>query len=69
MLPARFWDWGCLDWYVGFFIQESGPHQTKQYTAGVCVDGEVYGVGTAGSKQAAEKLAAKAALKKLRLAF
>lgn len=52
-----------------FIIQESGPHQTKQYTAGACVDGEVYGVGTARSKQAAEKLAAKAALKKLGLAF
>ena len=25
MLPARFWDWGCLDWYVGFFPDRQSP--------------------------------------------
>lgn len=67
-----FQQWSLLNFSQNpryFIIRESGPHQTKQYTAGAFVDGEVYGVGTARSKQAAEKLAAKAALKKLGLAF
>jgi ribonuclease-3 len=54
-----------------FILEELEPNQTKtrQFTAGACVDGEVYGVGTEYSRPAAEKLAAEAALKKLGLAF
>lgn len=52
-----------------FILQESMPNSVKQYTAGACAGGELFGIGTARSKLAAEKRAAKAALKKLGLAF
>jgi ribonuclease-3 len=52
-----------------FILQESEPDSTKQFTVGACVGGEVLGVGTARSEQAAKKRAAAAVLKKFGLAF
>ena len=52
-----------------FILEESGSDDIQQFTAGACVAGEVYGVGTGRTKQAAEKLAAAAALQKLGLVF
>ncbi len=44
--------------------EETGPAHNKTFTIAVSIDGIVYGVGTAGSKKAAEQEAAKEALKK-----
>lgn len=48
-------------------IDESGLDHAKEFTAEVRVKGKVYGVGKGRRKQDAEKRAAKAALKKVRV--
>jgi ribonuclease-3 len=48
-------------------IQEAGPDHAKEFTVEVRVNGQVYGQGSGRSKKEAEKRAAEAALKKLRL--
>lgn len=47
-------------------VAQSGPEHARKFTAEVRVAGKIYGKGTERSKQAAEKLAAEAALKKVR---
>ncbi len=47
-------------------VEQSGPEHARKFTAEVRVAGKSYGRGTERSKQAAEKLAAEAALKKVR---
>ena len=46
-------------------IEEEGPSHDKTFTAGVFIEGEPYGRGTAGSKQKAEQQAAAEALDQL----
>jgi ribonuclease-3 len=46
---------------------EEGPDHAKEFTAEVYVSGKMYGVGRGRRKQDAEKIAAEAALKKVRL--
>jgi ribonuclease-3 len=48
-------------------VGDSGPDHDKYFDVEVIIDGEVYGQGRGHSKQAAAKVAAKAALEKLRL--
>ncbi|AFZ07169.1 Ribonuclease 3 [Oscillatoria nigro-viridis PCC 7112] len=48
-------------------IQEAGPDHAKEFTVEVRINGQVYGQGSGRSKKEAEKRAAEAALKKLRL--
>ncbi|MGF1479304.1 MAG: ribonuclease III [Cyanophyceae cyanobacterium] len=48
-------------------INESGPDHAKEFTAQVCVQGVVYGVGQGRRKQEAQKQAAEEALKRLGL--
>ncbi len=50
-----------------FIINEFGPEHDKEFTAEVCVGGKIFGIGKGHGKQAAEKSAAKAALKKIGL--
>lgn len=49
-------------------VEQFGPEHARKFTAEVRVAGKSYGRGTERSKQAAEKLAAEAALKKVRQA-
>ena len=48
-------------------VGDSGPDHDKYFDVEVLIDGEVYGKGRGHSKQAAAKVAAKAALERLRL--
>lgn len=48
-----------------FEISEEGPPHDRTFECGVRLNGEIYGTGVGKSKQAAEKLAASVALKKL----
>jgi ribonuclease-3 len=48
-------------------VGDSGPDHNKYFEVEVCIDGLVYGTGQGHSKQAAAKVAAKTALKKLGL--
>lgn len=47
-------------------IDEYGPDHDKTFKIEIEIDGVPYGVGTAGSKKEAERLAAKSALEKIR---
>ena len=48
-----------------FEISEDGPPHDRTFECGVKLNGEIYGTGVGKSKQAAEKIAASVALKKL----
>jgi ribonuclease-3 len=48
-----------------YSLTSSGPDHSKVFTAKVSVDGEVYGVGTGGSKKSAEQAAAERACARL----
>ncbi len=47
-------------------LQESGPDHERQFTIGVCIDGDCIAEGSGLNKKEAERNAAKAALEKLR---
>lgn len=69
---ALFQQWSLLN--IGqapdyFILEESEEDCSTKFTAAACVTGEVYGVATENTQQAAEKLAAESALKKLGLMF
>ena len=46
-------------------LETSGPDHAKEFVVGVYIGGKAYGIGSGSSKQVAEELAAKEALKKL----
>ena len=46
-------------------VNETGPDHRRQFEVELVINGEVVGKGTGGSKKAAEKIAAKEALRKL----
>ena len=46
-------------------IEERGPDHAREFTIAAIIDGESYGVGTGRNKQAAEQVAARAALMRL----
>ena len=48
-------------------VAESGPDHAKQFTAQVSIFGKVYGLGTGSRKQEAEKQAAQAAIKSIKV--
>jgi ribonuclease-3 len=47
-------------------LGESGPDHHKQFDVELSIRGEVYGVGTGGSKKEAEQQAARDALAKIK---
>lgn len=67
----RFQQWALATFVQNpeyFIIDESGPDHAKEFTAQVCVNGTVYGVGKGRRKQDAEKRAAEDALQKVEFA-
>jgi ribonuclease-3 len=48
-------------------IAETGPPHAREFTSQVTVQGTIYGRGTGKRKQHAEKQAAEAALRKLKI--
>ena len=46
-------------------VAESGPDHDKQFTVSVCLNGQVVGMGSGGSKKRAEQDAARVAIEKL----
>ena len=65
----RFQQWALANYKIRPIYQiiaESGPDHAKQFTARVSINGEVYGIGTGGRKQEAEKVAAETALQSIK---
>ena len=67
---SRFQEWALAQFGENpkySIIDEFGPDHAKEFIAKVCVNGQEYGRGKGHNKQAAEKLTAEAALKKVGL--
>ena len=65
----RFQQWALAKYKIRPIYQivaESGPDHAKQFVAHVLIDDRVYGIGTGGRKQEAEKRAAEVALKSIK---